>query len=334
MEVGVIVDDVGTHGANTATAWLARALVSRGYGVWMLGAGELGVDERDRVVAVARRAPGAGAAPADFMGGVRAAPPEPISVGGLDVLLVRCNPGKGALERWAWTALLGFCRLAEAEGAVVLNEPGGLSQALDKLYFHTFPASTRPRGIVSRSRDALRAFVTSLDGPAVLKPLSGSGGSGVFLVRPPDLSNLNAIIEVLSASGFVVAQAYLPEAASGDTRLLMLEGRPLAVDGVIAAVGRRPGGGDLRSNIAAGGSAVPGVVTPAMLELARRVGPRLQTDGVFLAGLDVIGDKLVEINVFSPGGLQDASAFTGVDFAAPIAEAMERRVNYSMKSLS
>jgi glutathione synthase len=327
MELLFLVDDVPRHRPETATVWLARALHARGHGVRFAGTGDLGLDEGDRVIALARRAPDQRfRAPGRFLEAVQGAPRAPVTLAEVDGVLIRCNPGKGAVASWSYTALLSFCRMAVEQGARVLNSPEGLSRALDKLYLHAFPPDTRPRGIVSRDKETLRAFVDRLEGPAVLKPLTGSGGSGVFLVGRGERANLGAIIETLAQRGYVIAQEYQPAAVEGDVRLILLEGRPLAVRGRYAAVRRRPSGGDLRSNIAAGGSSAPAEATEAMLALAEKVRPRLQADGAFLAGLDIIGDRLVEVNVFSPGGLPDASQYAGVDFSVPIAEALERRL--------
>jgi len=326
MKALVVLDDLASHKPGTASVWLARALVKRGHKVWLTDAGSLGVDVEDRVIARAHPAANLMRTPKGFLTAALALPRERLWVDEVDVMILRCNPGKNTAGAWAYTALLGFARLAQAGGALVLSAPDGLARGLDKLYFHAFPAAARPRGIVSRSRDDLRAFVRSLDGAAVIKPLSGSGGAGVFMVRPDDHANLNAIIEANTAGGYAVAQEHLPEAARGDVRMILVDGEPLRAGDAFAVVARVPSGGDLRSNVAAGGSAQPAEVSGTLLAIAAQVGPKLRADGIFLAGLDVIGDKLVEINIFSPGGLPDIESFTGADFATPLVSAIEARV--------
>src|SRR5690606_31609580 len=134
----------------------------------------------------------------------------------------------------------------------------------------------------------------------VLKPLQGSGGASVFLVRPDDIPNINQMIDAVSRDGYVIAQEYLPAATEGDMRLFMMNGRPLRVKGKYAAFRRIRSGGDMRSNGHAGGKLAEAEVTDTALRMAEIVRPKLVQDGMFLVGLDVVGDKLMEINVFSP----------------------------------
>ena len=162
----------------------------------------------------------------------------------------------------------------------------------------------------------------------MLKPLQGSGGASVFLVRPDDLPNLNQMIDAVSRDGYVIGQEYLPAAADGDMRLFVLNGRPLRVKGKYAAFRRVRGGGDMRSNIHAGGRLAEATVTDKDLRIAEIVRPKLVQDGMFLVGLDIVGDKLMEINVFSPGGLGSAQQFEKVNFSAHVIEAIERKVQY------
>ncbi len=143
-------------------------------------------------------------------------------------------------------------------------------------------------------------------GHIVLKPLQGSGGQGVFLVQPDDKSNLNQMIESISRDGYVIAQEYLPAAEKGDIRLFMMNGLPLRYRGKYAAFRRIRSADDMRSNIHAGGKKAQAEINSTHLELAKMVRPKLVQDGMFLVGLDIVGDKLMEINVFSPGGLGSA----------------------------
>ena len=162
----------------------------------------------------------------------------------------------------------------------------------------------------------------------MLKPLQGSGGASVFLVRPDDIPNINQMIDAVSRDGFVIAQEYLPAAAEGDMRLFMMNGRPLRVKGRYAAFRRERNDGDMRSNLHAGGTLAPATVTSEALRIAEIVRPKLVQDGMFLVGLDVVGDKLMEINVFSPGGLGSAQQFTKINFCRYVIGALERKVDY------
>ena len=136
------------------------------------------------------------------------------------------------------------------------------------------------------------------------------------------------MIDAVSRDGFVIAQEYLPAAAEGDTRLFMMNGRPLRVKGKYAAFRRVRTGGDMRSNIHAGGKLAAAVIDDQALHLAEIVRPKLVQDGMFLIGLDIVGDKLMEINVFSPGGLGSAQKFTKVNFCRDVIGALERKVSY------
>jgi glutathione synthase len=137
------------------------------------------------------------------------------------------------------------------------------------------------------------------------------------------------MIRAVSRDGYVIAQEYLPEAAEGDTRLFLMNGVPLQYDGRYAAFRRIRTGEDIRSNIHAGGRLRKATVNEAMLNLAEIVRPRLIEDGMFLVGLDIVGDKLMEINVFSPGGLGSAQKFEKVNFNNAVIHALERKVYYA-----
>jgi len=179
-----------------------------------------------------------------------------------------------------------------------------------------------------RDRDEIKAFTKELGGTMVLKPLQGSGGQSVFLVRPDDVPNLNQMIDAVSRDGYVIAQEYLPAAAEGDMRLFLMNGQPLRHKGKYAAFRRVRTGGDMRSNIHAGGRLREAEIDSVALHIAEIVRPKLVMDGMFLVGLDIVGDKLMEINVFSPGGLGSAQKFTGINFSRIVIQALERKVQY------
>jgi glutathione synthase len=180
---------------------------------------------------------------------------------------------------------------------------------------------------VTRNKKRILAFARS-EGTIVIKPLQGSGGQNVFIVRQNDLPNLEQMIDAIVRDGFVVAQEYLPSAAEGDTRLFLMNGQPLMARGKYAAFRRVRTGDDMRSNVSAGGRIRRAAVDEQMLRLADMIRPRLVEDGMFLVGLDVVGDKLMEINVFSPGGLGSAQKLEKVDFCVPLVDALERKVQY------
>jgi glutathione synthase len=244
-----------------------------------------------------------------------------------DAIVLRSNPADEVGERaWAQSVGLIFGQLAAREGVIVVNDPFALAHATNKLYFQTFPREVRPKTLITRDAAEVKRFFREHDGKVVLKPLQGSGGQSVFLVREGDEANLNQMIDAVIRDGYLVAQEYLPAAAEGDTRLILLNGRPLVAAGKHAAVFRAAQGGDMRSNIHAGGKAQRAKISDRMLAIAEAVRPKLQADGMFLVGLDIAGDKLMEVNVFSPGAVNSMCELEECDFFEPIVASLENKV--------
>ncbi len=242
--------------------------------------------------------------------------------------MLRNVPSDDYLKRpWASSTAAEFGRVAMRHGVIVVNDPNGLAKASTKMYFQLFPEEVRPRTLITRDRDEIKAFAKD-EGRCVLKPMQGSGGASVFLVQESDIPNLNQMIDAVSRDGFVICQEYLAAAHEGDMRLFVMNGRPLQVKGKYAAFRRVRGGDDMRSNIHAGGKLAEAVVTEKDLRIAEIVRPKLVQDGMFLVGLDIVGDKLMEINVFSPGGLGSAQKFTKINFSKYVINALERKANY------
>jgi glutathione synthase len=254
---------------------------------------------------------------------------ERITVDDLDVLMLRSDPAADSgMRTWAQSTGIIFGRVAMRHGVVVLNDPNGLSKAMNKMYFQLYPEQVRPKTLITRDRGEIKEFAKQEGGKIVLKPLQGSGGQGVFLVQPDSLSNLNQMIDAVSRDGYVIAQEYLPEASQGDTRLFVMNGNALKHKGKYAAFRRIRTGDDMRSNIHAGGKLRRAEITDAMLNIVEIVRPKLIQDGMFFVGLDIVGNKLMEINVFSPGGLGSAQKFEKVNFAHAVVQSLERKVDY------
>jgi glutathione synthase len=245
------------------------------------------------------------------------------------VLLLRNDPAQDISHGWLQLAGIDFARLALRSGLIVLNDPSGLAMAASKMYFQLFPEEVRPRTLISRNHDDIKSFIKSEGGRAVLKPLQGSGGTGVFLAEPGSAKNVHQMIDALTRDGYVIAQEYLPAAARGDTRLFMMNGEAFHHNGHYAAFCRLGSGDDVRSNVTAGGSVAKANISEAHLRIADVVRPKLVADGMFFVGLDIVGDKLMEINVFSPGGLGIAQKFERVDFTGALIDALERKVSYA-----
>ena len=329
MKIALFVNEVDTEAANYATTRLAMTASYRDHEVFYIGAGDLEYTADERIAARGRRAPARKRKREAFIEALAGVEAESIDVESLDVLFLRNDPAQDCVDRpWAQSAGVIFGQLAASRGTLVVNNPAGLSKALNKLYFQQFPQKLRPATLITRDPSAVRTFVEAREGNAVLKPLQGSGGQSVFLVRPDDGPNLSQMMDAVSRDGYIVAQEYLPAAADGDVRMFLLNGLPLVIDDQYAAFRRVRNGEDMRSNMHAGGTAEPVKVDETMLSIAEACRPRLIQDGMFLVGLDIVGDKLMEVNVFSPGGLNTLYGLTGVDFAVPVVEALERKVAY------
>ncbi|MCX4240626.1 ATP-grasp domain-containing protein [Paraliomyxa miuraensis] len=325
MRLGVLVNELQGIGPRQSTAMLISALHGQGHDVRVFGVADLGMDEHGAVVALAR---GLGPQVTSADAAVEAlatATPTWLRLEELGGVIGRVNPARDARQEMHSEALQ-LLQLAHDRGVVVLNRPQGLVRGASKAYLGLFPAFTRPRTITSANRRDLHRFVLELDGPAVLKPARGTRGVGVFRADPGE-RNLNQILDLLlERGGMVIAQEFVPRADEGDTRVLVVGGSILRVGGAAATIRRVPAEDDFRSNIHAGGRPVPGVLTPAMERVVEAVGPRLVEDGLFLVGLDFIGDVLCEANVHSAGGLFDLERFTGQPFTEALARAMVEQI--------
>ncbi|HKQ69291.1 MAG TPA: glutathione synthase [Polyangiaceae bacterium] len=231
-----------------------------------------------------------------------------------DGVLIRKDPPFD--QHYLYTTLM----LEHARGKVLLiNDPRGLRDANEKLYALNFPEFV-PRTLVSANREALIGFAAEVGGKAVIKPLDGAGGFGVMALSEGD-QNARAIVDMLTREGQQLAmiQEYLPAVRMGDKRILLLDGEPLG------AILRVPRSDDLRSNIHVGGSVVPAELTTKELAMVRAMAPRLRADGLVFVGLDVIGERLTEVNVTSPTGIQQLARFSGSKPEEKVIEWIEQR---------
>jgi glutathione synthase len=203
---------------------------------------------------------------------------------------------------------------------VVLNSPRGLQAANEKLFTLNF-SDVIPRTLVSANREEILDFLASLAGPGVLKPLDGAGGFGVVQIAVGD-KNTKALIDLLTNEGKQPAllQEFLPAVSGGDKRVLLLDGVPLG------AIRRIPQADDIRANIHVGGRVEPTELTSAERAVVAAVGPRLLEHGLYFVGLDMIGERLIEVNVTSPTGIQQLSRHVGRPLEADVIAWVEARV--------
>ncbi len=332
MKIGFVVNHVQTEQATYTTTRLAMAATNLGHAAYLLGVGDFVYEPDGSIHAHARQANGDGfESLEDYLASVQDKHTARIKVAvdDLDVLLLRNDPAEDSTERaWAQTSGILFGQLAASRGVIVLNDPENLTKAINKTYFQHFPEQVRPRTCISRDADEIKSFIRNENGKVVIKPLQGSGGHSVFLIDEHEQANLNQMIEAVTRDGYCIVQEYLPAAADGDVRLFVMNGRPLSQDGQYAAFRRVNKSGDARSNMHSGGKSEAVEVTDKMLELVEMVRPKLVRDGMFLVGLDIVENKLMEINVFSPGGLGSSQRHTGVDFSQTVIRDLERKVKY------
>lgn len=330
MKIGFIINDHATEKWNYTTPALGYAAYKRGHDVFFIGVGELSYASKghlsvrcktikDRVFKGEET----------FFKALQKEEFVNLSSKDLDVLFLRNNPAEEINERdWAYNAAFIFGEIAMSNGVLVLNHPNSLAGAVNKMYFQHFPEILRPKTIITRDHNEIKAFFKEQKQKMILKPLQGSGGTNVFMMDKKNEHNLSQTIDAICRDGFVIAQEYLTEATGGDTRLFIMNGEPLKVNGQYAIMQRVNAAGDIRSNIHAGGRPEKVKMTDQILELAEIVRPKLVQDGMFLVGIDIVGSKLMEINVFSPGGLNVMGQMYDVDFATPVIEAIERKVYY------
>lgn len=198
---------------------------------------------------------------------------------------------------------------AEREGAVVLNRAAALRDHNEKFSIAQFPQFTVPTCVTRQASD-VRAFVEA-HGVAILKPLDGMGGESIFRLQAGD-PNIGVILETVTYRGqrTVMVQRYIPEITDGDKRILLIQGKPVPY-----ALARLPKAGEHRGNLAAGGTARAQALTERDQLIANTLGPELARRGLFLVGLDVIGDYLTEVNVTSPTCFREIEMQTGFDVA-------------------
>jgi glutathione synthase len=233
-----------------------------------------------------------------------------------DVILMRKDPPFD-MKFFFSTHLLS---LVDEQKCFVMNNPRGLREANEKLYALRFPEQI-PQTLVTSDRQRLKEFMEEHGGEMIIKPLDGSGGSGVFYLNTQD-RNTNSILEAATNNGqkLVMGQRYLPEIRQGDKRIIVLNGEPLG------AVLRVPLEEETRGNIHVGGQCVRAEITSRDREICEALSPLLRQDGLYFVGLDVIGSYLTEVNVTSPTGIQEINSLNGVHLESQMIDFIEQKV--------
>ncbi len=235
-----------------------------------------------------------------------------------DLVVIRTNPGRDLERSTLHTTFLETCQVAKASDIRVVNDPNRLSFFASKAAVAVLPAEYRPEMLVTNDMERVEKFIRESNRDCVVKPLLGSRGNDVIRVD----ANCENIAESLDRfeNQSIVVQHFIDSEEPGDKRVVVLNGQILEQDEHVAGIHRVPAEGDFRANLHAGGTARLLKLTPEQRAAALAAASILYDAGVELAGVDLIGNKVIEFNVFSTGGLYDANQFSGIDFADLIIE--------------
>lgn len=328
MKIAFLINQTHKEEANFTTTKMALHALNRGHTIIYIGLADfIYVDDKNIDAHVRQISPTEKFENnEEFLEHLKNIEKQRISMLKVDVLWLRFDPVMDMLNRpWAPSMGLQFAQILKKLGRFVINDPDELIQASNKLYLENFPREIRPKTIVTRNYNDILEFQNNQNDKIILKPLKGSGGKNVFMINPNELHNLKQTIEVIARDGYVIGQEYLPEATKGDMRFFLLDGEPMIIDGKYAAIQRVQQEGEIRSNIHQGAKAQIANITDSTLSLVEKVANKLKKDGMYLVGLDIVGDKIMEINVFSPGALSAASHINGVDYIEYLIEHVEQK---------
>jgi glutathione synthase len=241
---------------------------------------------------------------------------QDIPLSDLDAILMRKDPPFDTEFIYATYIL----ERAEVEGTLIVNKPQSLRDCNEKLFTAWF-ADLTPRTLVTRNDVQIRAFHQELK-DIIIKPLDGMGGSSIFRIKEDDV-NVGVIIETLTNHGqqYAMVQEYMPEIVDGDKRILIVNGEPMPY-----CLARIPAQGETRGNLAAGGRGVARPLSPSDKLIADTIAPALKKRGLFFVGLDVIGDKVTEINVTSPTCIREIEAAYPINISGKLMDAIEENI--------
>jgi glutathione synthase len=307
LQVAIQMNPVEKVNIETDTTFmLMLEAQTRGHGLWAYAPEHLSLE--DGRVTARGRALNLRAVKGDHY---RAGEPEVRELAAFDVVLMRQDP---PFDMAYITATHFLDRIHPA--TLVVNNPGEVRNAPEKLLVTTFPG-LQPPTLITSDAEALHDF-HARHGDIVVKPLYGGAGSGVVKLAAGD-PNLDAILELHAMIGpeAVIAQKFIAAVARGDKRILLVDGHP------VGAINRVPAEGQVRSNLARGGRAEAVELTSRDQDICAAIGPELRRRGLMFVGIDVIGDYLTEINVTSPTGAQQLKRFGGADAAAKLWDRIE-----------
>ncbi|OXY82250.1 glutathione synthase [Oceanimonas doudoroffii] len=313
IKLGIVMDPIQSINIkkDTSFAMLLEAQ-RRGYELWYMEMGDLSLRDGEAFGRMARLT-----VKEDAGQWFTLAEPELTPLHTLDVILMRKDPPFDTEFVYA-TYLL---ERAEDKGTLIVNKPQSLRDANEKLYTAWFAEHT-PSTLVTRRAADIRAFHAEHK-DIILKPLDGMGGASIFRVKEDD-PNLGVIIETLTEHGsrYCMVQTYLPAIKDGDKRVLVVDGEPVPY-----CLARIPQGGETRGNLAAGGRGEARPLSDSDRRIAEALGPVLKAKGLIFVGLDIIGDRLTEVNVTSPTCVREIEAAFDVNITGMLMDAIEKRLS-------
>lgn len=333
MKICFVISDLQTEGCGTSLVLMKKAH-EMGHEVYVMGVGDFNF-HFDRPISIyCKKFPMSfkGKTNEEYHAKMQSDKLKfsAIDVTELDVLFLRNNPTEESSDRhWAEQAGIAFGRMVQQAGVLVLNDAFAMSHAfIDKLYFEELPQHIKPKSLITRNKEDLLKFWESVGKKMVLKPLEGSGGQNVYMIDK-DKKNINQIFDTISQQGYVIAQEFLPEVSEGDVRIILVNGKILEENGEQAVIRRvNKDSNEFRSNLALGAKAKKAKLTKEMQHIVDLTAPKLIRDGLFFVGLDIVKDKLIEINVLSPGGLNYCPDIGYPEFTETTIKAIERKVEY------
>ncbi len=321
MRIAFAITRAASVGGTWTTAHLARAALERGDSVRFIEPWDFEIDARGRPIARAHAFdhPASAEALADALAH-RHAVRRYVDLDRLDLLVLRAAP----LD----VSVLSFAQMAQARGVPAINDPAGLVGVSHKGWLASLADVPSPPAIVTRSRASCHLFAQSQRDGVVVKPARGSGGRDVSFVSPGDGAGLDLAFDQarLGGDGYVVVQQYLHEAEAGEKRLVWIDGE------VLGGYLRRRAPGEFRHNLKRGALPDHTEITAQDHALAKAVTPHLVRAGIRLAGLDVIGDFLIEVNALNPGGAFHADRLAGSRLSEEILDRLTHRATAKRSS--
>lgn len=331
MRLCFIVADARAQRPTWGSVYLARAAMRRGHTIAFASVDDLTLRADNSVIGRVRHVANETIDNEALCRALADAEPVEELLTSNDVVVLRYHPRReGGGQR---TPAIDFGWRLRLGGALVVNDPEGTQRAGGRMWLAGLPAEIRPRMLVTREPARAKAFLKELGAAAVAKPLAErhAGVDSVFYLARGQVKNRNQILQVVRKTGYILVQEYLPDIVHGEKRLLLLGGEPIR-KGERVAIYRRAPPGD--------GSATPGPLPAAGHESTRKpcdfgpaeqrivdlLRPRLEAEGLYFVGVDIVGDKVLDLNVYTPGGLHANQALYGIDVGEAVVRDLERRV--------